>query len=108
MPTLETFLGSLTDEVQKEARDEFLDFLGQAKNERRRIVRETAEKVERWLQMRLDGELTNDELEALLHARDRVVRQELNTLVIKTRARLQKIVFGLINTVLDRLIGTVF
>jgi hypothetical protein len=106
MPSLDSFLNGVKGDAKILIRDEFRGFLTDAKGAKRKIVRETGEKVERWLQMRLNGELTNDELEALLHARDRVVRQELNTLEIQARARLQKIVFGLLNTVLDKMIGT--
>ena len=51
------------------------------------VARETAKKIEQWLVMLRNGDLTRDEFEMLMYARDRAVRQKLNTMRIATRAR---------------------
>ncbi len=58
--------------------------------------------------MRAKGELSDDELQALLYSRDQLLRQYKNTALIKVRARVEKIAVGLINLVLDRIIGIPF
>ncbi len=57
--------------------------------------------------MRMNGEFDDDELEALLNARKRVVRQNLNTLEIQSRARVEKIVFGIIDIVTNKLLDKI-
>ncbi len=58
--------------------------------------------------MRAKGELDDDELESLLNARKRVVRQFLLTQEISSRARLEKISMGLIDIVANKFIGAIF
>ena len=57
--------------------------------------------------MRVNGEFDDDELEALLNARKRVVRQNLNTIEIQSRARVEKIVFGIIDIVTNKLLDKI-
>jgi len=57
--------------------------------------------------MRVEGELDNDELESLLNARKHAIRQNLNTLEIQSRARLEKIVFGVIDIVANKLLDKI-
>lgn len=107
MSSIDEVLESLGDEVLDSVKTEFIDLLSQAKDEQIDFVNETAEKIERWLIMRVNGEFDNDELEALLNARKRVVRQNLNTIEIQSRVRVEKIVFGIIDIVTNKLLDKI-
>ena len=107
MPSIDDILRSIGDEALDSVKNEFKDLLSQAKDEQEKFVKETAEKIEKWLKMRVEGELDNDELESLLNARKRAVRQNLNTLEIQSRARLEKIVFGVIDIVANKLLDKI-
>ncbi|MCH7724779.1 MAG: hypothetical protein IIA49_11225 [Bacteroidetes bacterium] len=107
MSSIDEVLKSLGDEVLDSVKTEFINLLSQAKDEQIDFVNETAEKIEKWLIMRVNGEFDDDELEALLNARKRVVRQNLNTLEIQSRARVEKIVFGIIDIVTNKLLNKI-
>ncbi len=107
MSSIDEVLKSIGDEALESVKNELKDLLTQAKTEQEEFVKGTAERIEKWLKMRLDGELDNDELEALLNARKRVVRQNLNTLEIQARTRLEKIVFGVIDIVTNKLLDKI-
>ena len=107
MSSIDEVLKSLGDEVLDSVKTEFINLLSQAKDEQIDFVNETAEKIEKWLIMRVNGEFDDDELEALLNARKRVVRQNLNTLEIQSRARVEKIVFGIIDIVKNKLLNKI-
>ncbi|MDM8564226.1 hypothetical protein QUF74_01075 [Candidatus Halobeggiatoa sp. HSG11] len=104
------------DDVLRETGDEILDFtkttfkklLLQAKNDSKDVIKETGEKVEKWMVMRANGDLDDDELEALLNTRKRTVRQFLLTQEINARSRLEKISIDMIDMVVNKLIGVVF
>jgi len=103
-------------EVLKETGDEALDFIKasfkelllESKNDSKTVIKETGRKIEKWLLMRANDGLDDDELESLLNTRRRVVRQFLNTQEIASRARLEKISIGLIDIVANKFIGAIF
>ncbi|MDM8568699.1 hypothetical protein QUF50_04135 [Thiotrichales bacterium HSG1] len=104
------------DEVLRETGNDMLDFtkstfkklLLQAQNDSKDVIKETGEKVERWMVMRANGELDDDELEALLNTRKRTVRQFLLTQEINSRARLEKISIEMIDMAVNKLVGIIF
>lgn len=104
------------NEILKETGDEALDFIKssfmelllEAKDESKKVIKETGEKLEKWLVMRARDELDDDELESLLRTRKRVVKQFLNSQDIASRARLEKISIGLIDIVKNKFIGVIF
>ena len=104
---LDQYLASITDESKKMAIEEFKALLKAAKGDQEELAKETAKKIEKWLEMRISGELDNDELESLLNSRRRTIRQSLNTLQIQARDRVQKVSLGLLNIVGDMLINKV-
>ena len=107
MPSVEDFLNLVKDEALSGVKKEFKDLLDQAAKEELDFVKETAELVKNWAIQRVKGEITNDGFERLLRARKRVVMQELNTLEIKARARVEKIVMGVVDIVLDKFLGKI-
>lgn len=107
MPNLENILSEIKDESIATAKSELLDFYNQARSEQIGFAQETAEKAKKWLEMRVNGEINNEEFLALLDARKRVVQQNLNTLEIQSRARVEKILFGIINTITDKILDKI-
>ena len=107
MPDLKNILAEIGDESITTAKNELLYFYNQAKSEQIDFAQETADKVKKWLEMRVKGEINNEEFLALLDARKRVVLQNLNTLEIHSRARVEKILFGIIDTITNKILDKI-
>lgn len=105
MASIDDVLNSLKGDAVKLIKDQLKDLLTSAKNDADSIVKETGQKITDWLVLRAQGKLSDDELEALIYSRDQLLRQYKNTLEIQTRARVEKIAVGLINLVLDKILG---
>lgn len=105
MASIDDVLNSLKGDAVKLIKDQLKDLLTSAKNDADSIVKETGQKITDWLVLRTQGKLSDDELEALIYSRDQLLRQYKNTLEIQTRARVEKIAVGLINLVLDKILG---
>jgi transcription initiation factor IIE alpha subunit len=108
MPSIDDILKETGEEAVDLAKTNFKELLFQAKDESKTVIKETGEKIEKWLIMRAKGELDDDELESLLNTRKKVVRQFLLTQEIASRARLERISMGLIDIVVNKFIGEVF
>lgn len=108
MPSIDDILKETGEEAVDLVKTNFKELLFQAKDESKTVIKETGEKIEKWLIMRAKGELDDDELESLLNTRKKVVRQFLLTQEIASRARLERISMGLIDIVVNKFIGKVF
>lgn len=102
MSTLNNLIGTSGDEAKELIKTNLLELIQGAKSEAETVAKETGEKIEKWLVLKVKRELDSDELEALLNARRRTVRQFLNTQEIGARARLEKVTIGLIDLVLNK------
>jgi hypothetical protein len=107
MPDLENILSEIGDESIAAAKTELIDLFNQAKAEQFEFAQETADKTKKWLEMRVKGEINNEEFLALLESRKRVIQQNLNTLEIQSRARLEKILFGIIDIITDKILDKI-
>jgi len=107
MSTINEAISGLGGEVAKYIKDELKDLLTDAKSDSVDLIKETGKKITEWLVMRNKGQLSDAEFESLLYARDRLLRQEKNTIEIEARARLEKIAVGLVNLVLDKILGAI-
>ncbi len=108
MTSVSAAVKAIGDDALKLVKDELKDLLTSAKNDADTIVKETGDKIADWLVLRANGKLSDGELEALLYSRDQVLRQYKNTLQIQARARVEKIAVGLVNLVLDKILGVLF
>ena len=108
MSELNEVLQSTGSDAKELVKQTLIALIDSAKNDIEPIAKETAKKVELWVKMRALGEIDSDELEALLNARRRTVRQFLNTQEIKVRARLESLTLGLVDLVLNKAIGLLF
>lgn len=105
MASIADAVDSIKDDAGKLIRQQLKELLTSAKNDADAIVKETGQKIADWLVMRAEGKLSDIELEALLYSRDQLLRQYKNTQEIKVKARVEKIAVGLVNLVLDRILG---
>ncbi len=108
MSNIEEILRETGDEGLDLIKTSFKERLLHAKDESKTVIKETGELLEKWLVMRANGELDDDELKSLLNTRKRVIGQFLLTQEIGARARMEKISIGLIDIVIDKFIGEIF
>ena len=104
---IDDVLKGIKDAALKDTVSSFKDLLAGAKADSSVVARETAKKIEQWLVMLRNGDLTRDEFEMLMYARDRAVRQKLNTMRIATRARVEGLAIGMIDIVLNQLVEAI-
>ena len=107
MSTLSELIETSGDEAKELIKSNLLGLIKGAKSEAESVAKETGEKVERWLELKIKGKIDSDELEALLDARRRTVRQFLNTQNIAARARLEKVTMGLIDLVVNKALDVI-
>ena len=107
MSTLTDLINTSGDEAKEFIKINLIDLIQNAKSESETLVKETGEKIEQWLTLKVNNEIDNDELEALLNSRRRTIKQFLNTEEIRTKARIEKITIGLIDHVLNNAIGRI-
>ncbi len=108
MPSVSAAVKAIGDDALQFIKDELKDLLTTAKKDTDAVVKETGDKIADWLVLRASGKLSDGELEALLYSRDQLLRQYKNTLEIQARARVEKIAVGLVNLVLDKILGVLF
>ena len=107
MSTLSELIETTSDDAKELIKTNLLELIQGAKSEADSVAKETGEKIEKWLLLKIRGEIDSDELEALLNARRRTVRQFLNSQEIAARARLEKVTIGLIDLVLHKALGAI-
>lgn len=107
MSTLSDLIEITGDEAKELIKTNLLELIQGAKSEAETIAKETGDKIEKWLVLKVKGEIDSDELEALLNARRRTVRQFLNSQEITARARLEKVTIGLIDLVLNKALDAI-
>lgn len=107
MSLLQDLIETSEDEAKDLIKTHLLELINDAKIETHSVAKETGDKIEKWLILRVKGDIDSDELEALLNARRRTVRQFLNSQEISARARLEKVTLGLIDLVLNKALDTI-
>ena len=107
MSTLHELIETTDDDAKEQIKTNLLELIQGAKSEAESVAKETGEKIEKWLLMKVKGEIDSDELEALLNARRRTVRQFLIYQEIAARARLEKVTIGLIDLVLNKALDAI-
>lgn len=107
MTALSELIDATGSEAKQQLKTELLDLIQGAKSESADVIKETGEKIEKWLKMKLDGDIDADELKELLNNRKATVQQFLNTQEIITKARLEKMSTGLIELIVDKAIGAI-
>lgn len=93
-------LENLSAEIKKE----FLEFLTQAQMEQVEFAIDNANELKELTELFLTGEISKRAFEHILKAQERTIRQNLNTLEIQSRARVEKILFGIIDLIKGKII----
>ncbi|MEY4979578.1 MAG: hypothetical protein RLZZ352_1848 [Pseudomonadota bacterium] len=106
--TIDEVIGSIKDDALGLVKTQLKDLLVCAKDDTDVVIQETGRKIADWIVLRANGQLSDDELEALLYSRDQLLRQYKNMLEIQAKARVEKIAVELVNLVLDKLLGGLF
>ncbi len=107
MSTLDELINTTGDEAKDLIKTNLLELIQGAKSEAETVAKETGEKIEKWLVLKVKGEIDSDELEALLNSRRRTVRQFLNSQEISVRARLEKVTISLIDLILNKALDAI-
>jgi hypothetical protein len=105
MSDTQKVLESIKSEALADIKQQLKVLLLSAANDTDKEIRSTGEKITEWLILRVQGKLNDAELEALLYARDQSIRQYKNTQKIELKSRVEKIAVGMVNLVLDKLLG---
>ncbi len=105
MSVIDEVVDSIKGESMQYVREQLKELLTSASEDTNSVIKETGQKMEEWLQARAKGELSDDELKALLYSRQQLIQQYKNTLEIQVRARLEKIALGLVDIVLQKVLG---
>lgn len=108
MSDIDDAIDAIKDEVAELIKEQLKDLLISAANETDEVIKDTGRKITYWLLLRAQHKLSDSELEALLYARDQLLRQYKNTVQIGAKARVEKIAIALVNIVLDKLLGIAF
>ena len=107
MSTLDDFIETSGDEAKELIKSNLLNLIQGAKSDSESVAKETGQKIESWLILKVNGDIDSDELEALLNSRRRSVRQFLNSQEIAVRSRVEKVTVGLIDLVLNKALDTI-
>ena len=107
MSTLEELIDTSGDEAKELIKNNLLELIKGAKSESESVIKETAEKIEKWTKLKLEGKIDSLEYEDLVDSRRSTVEQFLNSQEIETRARLEKVSIGLIDLVLDKALDAI-
>jgi len=107
MSNLSDLIETTGDEAKEIIKNSLLELIEEAKSEAETVVKETGEKIEKWLVLERKGEIDSDELKALLNTRRRVVLQFLNTQEVTAKARLEKVTLGLIDFIVNKALDSI-
>lgn len=107
MSTLGNLIITSGDAAKELLKSNLLELIHEATEESESIVKETGVNIEKWLELKIKGEIEYDELVELLKARRSTVSQFLNSQEMSTRARLEKITIGLIDLVLNKALDSI-
>jgi len=107
MSTLDELIKTTGDDAKELIKTTLLELIQGAKSESESVAKETGEKIEKWLLLKIKGEINSDELEALLNSRKRTIQQFLNSQEISIRSKLEKVTLDLIDLILNKVIGAI-
>lgn len=108
MSDIDDAMNAIKNEVAESIKEQLKALLLSAAKDMDEVINDTGKKIAYWLRLRGQGKLSDSELEALLYARDQLLRQYKNTAAIIARAQVEKIAISLVNIVLDKLLGIAF
>jgi len=107
MSTLSDLIDTAGDELKEQAKTQLLELIQGAKEDVNDLIKESGKEVEKWLVQVKQEKMDSDELDALLRAQRRKLEQYINTGKIKASARAEELTIGLVDYIVDKVIGTI-
>lgn len=107
MKDINEVLDSIKKKALAEIKKEFKELLLAGKKDSKAFVKECAANTARWLTMKAEGQLTEEEVKSLLKSQKKVAQIFVNTQSIAARARIQKLVYRLLDIAIDILVAAI-
>jgi len=95
------FLDGLQDGIETLVRDEVEEHIDEAKADIRDFLDSSKDKLERWFQALTDGTLAKDEFEFLVKSQRDLAKMRALTEIGLAKVRIQRIVNGVIDLIVD-------
>lgn len=105
MGSWEAFIDNLKDEAGKLSKDEITGLVKGAKSDSEDFIRRQGKKIERYLNQLAEGRITKDEFELYITDIRELTTMEALKLSVEAKARAQRLIIGLCNTLIDGLLG---
>lgn len=107
MSSINESINSLIPETVDFARDELKEVIGKAKFDNNILVRHIGELAEEYIQMRALDQLNNEEFVELMEDLIDLEKMQFHKISIEAKARAEKIVKGIRELVLNKLIALI-
>jgi hypothetical protein len=103
----ETFLKDIRDDAGQLLKDEIIHLVEEAKNDSETFLQRQGGKIEKYLNQLATGKISKKQFAGYL--RDITALTEMHTLQlsVKARARAQRMVFGITELLINRLLGLI-
>jgi len=100
-------LDTLLDDTTKFAGSELKEFISDAKDDNQLFIKHIGELTEEFIKMRASGELTNDEFKELMEDLLDLGKIQKHKLSSDAKVRAQKIINGISDLVLNKLLSLI-
>ena len=104
---VQELLDTIKSESLKAIKDEFKDLLDTAKKDKSDFIKKSAEQVKQALIYRAEGKLSQDDVVTLLKKQKKIAQIEANNAQIQTLARIQKIIYRILDIAIDVLVKAI-
>lgn len=101
MANFDEFLNEVKDEIVELARKEAGEFVTQAKDDAQAFLNNIKDDLQTWLKQLADGQLSKEDFEFLVKGRKDVAEMAALTQVGLAKVRMEKIVNGVIDIVIN-------
>jgi len=105
MKDINEILDTIKDQSIEELKSEFKGLLKEASGDSLDFVKKSAASTVRWLSLKAEGLLTEEEVKSLLEARKKEALVFMNTQSIAARAKIQKLVCRLLDIAVNSLVA---
>jgi vacuolar-type H+-ATPase subunit H len=101
----EILFDGLKDEVGQKLKEEFTNFISEAKNDSEEFIKKQAKKLEKYMNQLARGEITKTDFEVNVESLEILTRQKALELSIKGKARAQRLADTIKDLILGRLLA---
>ena len=101
---LQAILDTIKSESLTLIKDEFKELINNAKNDKSEFIQKSAEQLKQALSDLAEGKLSKDDVTTLLKKQQKIAEIEANNAEIELRARIQKIIYRILDISLNTMI----